>query len=188
MSGRSLPTFLELLGPRDWRNGSALTVMLALALAVTTLIGDRDRARLRVRPALPRFSVCRPDHGGGAVFDPDAAQSPAAGRAPDRRSGVCRHCWRWRRSTRSSTKDRTTGSRCGPARSISCSPLRCGRRGPCKSQNKQADREARQPDIVEHDPESGGDQSAGQQDDRRPDDVKRCDDQRDDAEYRIRNR
>jgi exo-beta-1,3-glucanase (GH17 family) len=38
MSGRSLPTFLELLGPRDFRGGSFLTVLLAIALAVTTLI------------------------------------------------------------------------------------------------------------------------------------------------------
>src|ERR1700694_4681904 len=49
----------------------------------------RGRARLRVRPALPRFSVCRVDHGGGAVFEPDAAQSPAGGRTGDRGGGVC---------------------------------------------------------------------------------------------------
>jgi exo-beta-1,3-glucanase (GH17 family) len=39
MSGRSLPTFLELLGPRDARAGSALTMILGAALVVTTLIG-----------------------------------------------------------------------------------------------------------------------------------------------------
>ena len=39
MSGRALPTFLELLGPRDWRTRSVLTVILGLVLAVTTLIG-----------------------------------------------------------------------------------------------------------------------------------------------------
>ena len=39
MSGRPLPTFLELLGPRDERARSVLTVMLGAALAVTTLIG-----------------------------------------------------------------------------------------------------------------------------------------------------
>jgi glucan 1,3-beta-glucosidase len=38
MSGRSLPTFLELLGPRDFRGGSFPTALLAIALAVTTLI------------------------------------------------------------------------------------------------------------------------------------------------------
>jgi glucan 1,3-beta-glucosidase len=39
MSGRALPTFLELLGPRDWRTRSVLTVILGLVLAMTTLIG-----------------------------------------------------------------------------------------------------------------------------------------------------
>jgi exo-beta-1,3-glucanase (GH17 family) len=39
MSGRSLPTFLELLGPRDGRAGSVLTILLGAALVATTLIG-----------------------------------------------------------------------------------------------------------------------------------------------------
>jgi len=39
MSGRALPTFLELLGPREMRTRSVLTVVLGLVLAVTTLIG-----------------------------------------------------------------------------------------------------------------------------------------------------
>jgi exo-beta-1,3-glucanase (GH17 family) len=39
MSGRPLPTFLELLGPRDYRTRSALAMALGLALIVTTLIG-----------------------------------------------------------------------------------------------------------------------------------------------------
>jgi exo-beta-1,3-glucanase (GH17 family) len=39
MSGRALPTFLELLGPRDARARSALTMILGAALVVTTLIG-----------------------------------------------------------------------------------------------------------------------------------------------------
>src|SRR3979490_2678355 len=39
MSGRSLPTFLELLGPRDDRTRSVLTMILGAALVVTTLIG-----------------------------------------------------------------------------------------------------------------------------------------------------
>jgi peptidoglycan/LPS O-acetylase OafA/YrhL len=39
MSGRPLPTFLELLGPREGRTGSVLTVLLGLALVVATLIG-----------------------------------------------------------------------------------------------------------------------------------------------------
>jgi exo-beta-1,3-glucanase (GH17 family) len=39
MSGRALPTFLELLGPRDGRTTSVLTMILGAALVVTTLIG-----------------------------------------------------------------------------------------------------------------------------------------------------
>lgn len=39
MAGRPLPTFLELLGPPEFRNWSWLTVLLALTLAITTLIG-----------------------------------------------------------------------------------------------------------------------------------------------------
>src|SRR5712671_6102197 len=39
MSGRALPTFLELLGPRDHRTRSVLTMILGAALVVTTLIG-----------------------------------------------------------------------------------------------------------------------------------------------------
>ena len=38
MSGRALPTFLELLGPREARNRSALPILLALALVATTLM------------------------------------------------------------------------------------------------------------------------------------------------------
>ena len=39
MSGRALPTFLELLGPREVRSGSVLTIILGLALTVVVLIG-----------------------------------------------------------------------------------------------------------------------------------------------------
>jgi glucan 1,3-beta-glucosidase len=39
MSGRALPTFLELLGPRDGRARSVLTLVLGATLLVTTLIG-----------------------------------------------------------------------------------------------------------------------------------------------------
>ena len=38
MSGRPLPTFLELLGPRDFRTKSVLSVLLGIVLGVTTLI------------------------------------------------------------------------------------------------------------------------------------------------------
>jgi glucan 1,3-beta-glucosidase len=39
MSGRPLPTFLELLGPRDGRTRSVLTMLLGLTLIVTAVIG-----------------------------------------------------------------------------------------------------------------------------------------------------
>jgi exo-beta-1,3-glucanase (GH17 family) len=39
MSGRALPTFLELLGPRSMRVGSKLAMILGLALTVTVLVG-----------------------------------------------------------------------------------------------------------------------------------------------------
>jgi glucan 1,3-beta-glucosidase len=39
MSGHGSPTFLELLGPRDQRTRSALTIVLGLVLIVTTLVG-----------------------------------------------------------------------------------------------------------------------------------------------------
>src|SRR3979411_682049 len=39
MSGRALPTFLELLGPPDVRVRSALSMVLGVALVVTTLVG-----------------------------------------------------------------------------------------------------------------------------------------------------
>jgi hypothetical protein len=39
MSGRALPTFMELIGPRAGRTRSILTVMLGITLLITTLIG-----------------------------------------------------------------------------------------------------------------------------------------------------
>jgi exo-beta-1,3-glucanase (GH17 family) len=39
MSGRALPTLLELLGPREMRAGTVLTMLLGAALIVATLIG-----------------------------------------------------------------------------------------------------------------------------------------------------
>src|SRR5882757_981654 len=38
MSGRSLPTFLELLGPREFRGGSFPTVLLGFVLVIATLV------------------------------------------------------------------------------------------------------------------------------------------------------
>src|SRR6201999_2154362 len=45
--------------------------------------GGANRARLRVRPALSRFSVCLADHVRGAVRKLDAAQPAQAGAAAD---------------------------------------------------------------------------------------------------------
>ena len=90
MSGRPLPTFLELLGPRGGRTDSVMTVLLGLTLIVTTVIGAADRARFYVRSALSRFSVRGADHGRGAVCRLDAGQPAEGGRAPDRRIGLCR--------------------------------------------------------------------------------------------------
>jgi exo-beta-1,3-glucanase (GH17 family) len=39
VSGRTLPTFLELLGPPQFRRGSGLTALLGISLIVTTVIG-----------------------------------------------------------------------------------------------------------------------------------------------------
>ena len=90
MAGRSLPTFLELLGPPEFRTRS-----LADGVA-----GDRarrhhaarggDRARPHLRSALPRFSVRFADHGGGADRAADRAQPAQKGRAPGRRIRLCR--------------------------------------------------------------------------------------------------
>jgi glucan 1,3-beta-glucosidase len=38
MMGRSLPTFLELLGPRDYKTRSKMTILLGLVLAITAVI------------------------------------------------------------------------------------------------------------------------------------------------------
>ena len=89
MSGRSLPTFLELLGPPEWAQRFGADGDLRPRARGDHVDRRRDRARLCVRSALPRFSVCLPDHGGGAVFLADAAQPPAARGAPDRGIGVC---------------------------------------------------------------------------------------------------
>ena len=96
MSGRPLPTFLELLGPRDGRTGSVLTVLLGLTLIVDHADRRGDRARFCVRSALSRFSVRVADHGRGAVCRLDAGQPAEGGRAPDRRIGLCRLAGRGR--------------------------------------------------------------------------------------------
>ena len=117
--------------------------------------GDRrdDRARLRLRPALPRFPLCVADHGGAAVLRPGAAEPAAIWRAADRRSDVCR-CVRGGGCLYAcSTRGRKTGSRSGPVPAMPCWRLRCGRRGASKTHDQQSDRQSRQNDVVEHDAE-----------------------------------
>ena len=160
MSGRALPTFLELLGPRDERDPVVAGRHSRPVLAVTTLIGAETALGFVFDPRYRDFPFAALTMAVVPFCGIDAAQSARRrGRVRSRRR-YSPGCWRRRRSISSSTKARTTGSRCGPARCICCSRLRCGGRGPCKSQNKQADRETRQHDIVKHDAEAGGDQAA----------------------------
>jgi glucan 1,3-beta-glucosidase len=55
MSGRSLPTFLELLGPREYQNRSALTIILGLSLMVTALIGAQSALGFMFDPRYKDF-------------------------------------------------------------------------------------------------------------------------------------
>jgi hypothetical protein len=55
MSGRSLPTFLELLGPREGRTRSVLTVVLGAALIVTTIIAAATAAGFVFDPRYKDF-------------------------------------------------------------------------------------------------------------------------------------
>jgi exo-beta-1,3-glucanase (GH17 family) len=55
MSGRGLPTFLELLGPSDHRNRSWVAVILALVLAITTVIGADTAIGLAFDPRYKDF-------------------------------------------------------------------------------------------------------------------------------------
>ncbi len=90
MSGRSLPTFLELLGPREYQEPIG-----ADDHPRAEPDGDRpdwraERARLRVRSTLQGFSLRSLDHGCGAVCRAYAAQSAEGGDAPGRRDGIRR--------------------------------------------------------------------------------------------------
>src|SRR5580700_11438126 len=55
MSGRSLPTFLELLGPSDHRDRTWMAVALSLVLAVTTVIGADTALGLAFDPRYKDF-------------------------------------------------------------------------------------------------------------------------------------
>ncbi len=133
MSGRPLPTFLELLGPRDGRTGSVLTVLLGLVLIVTSLIAAETALGFVFDPRYKDFPfaaltmavvpfaclmlVNRPKEGVRPI-----AESVFAGVlvAAAIFTGI--------------NEGARTGSRSGPARSTLASRLRCGGRGPSKSQ------------------------------------------------------
>ena len=55
MSGRALPTFLELVGPREHRTRSVLTLLLGAVLMVTTLIGAETALGLVFDPRYKDF-------------------------------------------------------------------------------------------------------------------------------------
>ncbi|MFL6789605.1 MAG: beta-(1-6) glucans synthase [Bradyrhizobium sp.] len=55
VSGRPLPTFLELLGPREFRRGTVFTVLLGISLIVTTLIGAETALGLTFDPRYRDF-------------------------------------------------------------------------------------------------------------------------------------
>ena len=55
MSGRSLPTFLELLGPPDYRDRKWMAVILGLVLTVTTVIGAATALGLAFDPRYKDF-------------------------------------------------------------------------------------------------------------------------------------
>ena len=90
MSGRALPTFLELLGPRDLRTRSVLPILLALVLAVTTLMAAETALGFVFDPRYKDFPFAALTMAVVPFCDLDAAQPPEEGRAADRGSGVCR--------------------------------------------------------------------------------------------------
>jgi exo-beta-1,3-glucanase (GH17 family) len=55
MSGRSLPTFLQLLGPREDRTGSVLTIVLGAALILTVLIASETALGFAFDPRYKNF-------------------------------------------------------------------------------------------------------------------------------------
>ena len=101
----------------------SLTGMLGAVLVVTVLIAVETALGFVFDPRYKDFPFAALTMAVLPFATAGAAQ-PSAGRSPsDRRSGIRRACWRWPRSTRCSTKDWTTGSRCGRARPMSCSAL-----------------------------------------------------------------
>lgn len=127
MSGRALPTFLELLGPKDYRTLSGLAIMHGLAWLVTIVIGTETAIGLVFDPRYKDF----PFAALTMAAVPFAAMTLLD--RPRKESALWRNqylpaCFWWRLSIRDLTKGRTTGSRCGLALLICCLRLRCGGR------------------------------------------------------------
>jgi len=85
MSGRSLPTFLELIGPREGRTNSVATLLLGLVLCFLLLPQLLTSAVLWIRASDPRMYLIPPFWfigmyqvligQGGRVFPPLAAMA-----------------------------------------------------------------------------------------------------------------
>ena len=74
ISGRALPSFLELIGPSESRTRSSATNGARVHADPDHADGGGNGADTRVRCALARFPVRRTYHGRGAALDADAAQ------------------------------------------------------------------------------------------------------------------
>ena len=154
--GRSLPTFLDLLGPREGRKWSKLTAVLGLTLAVTAVIAAQTALAFVFDPRYHDFPYAsltmavvpfallmlnRPQIGQRPI-----AESVFAGLLTLSAAYVLLQRGPRQLAVAVDLRDLSR-----------CSRSRCGGRGPSKSKNEQADRKARQHDIVEHDAEAGGD-------------------------------
>jgi len=145
---------LELLGPPEFRNRSWLTALLALTLGVTTLIGAgtalgftfdpryRDFPFASLTMAVVPFALLtllnRPKEGVRPICRIRVRRTIGGG------SGLQRP-QRGRRQLAVALELRDV---------CAAGAHGCGGRGPCKSENEQADRKPRQRDIVEHDPKA----------------------------------
>lgn len=90
MSGRAPPTFLELLGPKDYRTLSVLAMMHGLILIVTVVIGAETALGFMFDPREKDFPFCGPHYGGGPFCGYDAAQWPQERNPPYGGSNICR--------------------------------------------------------------------------------------------------
>ena len=133
MAGRPLPTFLELLGPRDFRRGPLLSVLLGIALIVTTLIGAETALGFTFDPRYRDFPFASLTMAVVPFALLMLLNRPQEGERPIAEVGICRVVRRGGRLYRLQRRPPITGSRCGPARCICCWRLRCGGRGPCKA-------------------------------------------------------